>query len=113
MQSISAKKMTWKSIQNLHDASKAVDTGLLLGWSDARFVVKLLSNDDQMALVKHMAKRLLERSQDRLLAEIVIESTLVFLAVGAKESVLLGFLQELLDNPDCEQACRFLVEIAL
>lgn len=114
MLSIKSKKaMNWKSIQDIVDAKRLVDMGYLLSWNEGRSVVKLLGEEGSCVLVRHMALRMGERFNDRLAAEILVESLYSVLTAAGRESVIIAFLEALFDSDEFEGITRNLVEISL
>lgn len=92
---------------------KLIDVGIVLSWRDMRSLRKILSDEEQRTLLRHFVVRLCERADDRLSAEITVESILIWMANGESEQLVNEFIGELLQNPMCEEASRALVEIAL
>jgi hypothetical protein len=113
VESLIGMKSDWRSVAALDDALKLVDIGVVLKWRDVRALRKTLSSEDQLALLRHFVNRLCERADDRLSAEITVESILIWMANGESEQLVNEFINELLQNPLCEEASRALVEIAL
>jgi hypothetical protein len=104
---------TWKALQNVDDGLELVDVGILLSWSDMRHIAKHLDVPQQAEVIRHFARRLAERSDMRLSAEIIVESLMIWLASSANEALVAAFLEELLVQPKSDAASRVLVEIAL
>lgn len=104
---------TWKGIKNVEMAKQLIDYGILLTWRDMKQLPKVFSLADRQMILRHFALRLGERVNDRLAAEILMESLLVWLAQGTSEIELNSFLSELLLQPNYFEACTALVEIAV
>jgi hypothetical protein len=115
MMETAAQELTtsWKSFVNLEEAKQLVDVGALLTWKNLKQVRKVLDDRELKELVNYCASRLGERVESRLPEEILIESLLVIFANCQNEEVLVGFLQELLEQPNRTDACMVLVELAI
>jgi hypothetical protein len=104
---------SWKGVRNADEACSLIDRGIMLRWRDMRSLQRALSPEDEREVLKHFARRFLERADTRLQAEFVIESVLVWLAYSASEDLLLVFLGEFFAQPGAEAASWQLVDIAL
>lgn len=104
---------SWKGTTTLDESLKLIDYGVLLRWRDMRTLRRELSPADEEQVIRHLAKRLVERCSVRLQAEILVESIMVWLANAASEKLLHVFLEELFAQPAVADACWALVEIAL
>ena len=104
---------SWKGTRTLDQAVKLIDYGVLLKWRDMRTLRRSFSEADEETVVRHFARRLVERGSIRLQAEILVESLLIWLAAAASEKLLFSFLEELFAQPNCDEAAWTLVEIAL
>ncbi len=104
---------SWKGTRSVDQAVALVDLGVLLKWRDMRTLRRTFTPEDEEKIVRHFASRLGERCQNRLQAEILVESVMIWLANAASEKLLYAFLEELFSQPSCENACWTLVEIAL
>jgi hypothetical protein len=85
----------------------------MLKWRDMRTLRRALGPDDEERIIRHFARRLVERCGVRLQAEILVESVMIWLANAASEKLLNAFLEELFAQPGMADACWALVEIAL
>ena len=104
----------WKSVGQLSEAEEMIDRGVVLPWSDAKRLQKVLSEDDLLKMMNIAALRFCERSEQRLAQEILVETVVIMLASGQKQELLLrGFLETLIVQPDYEGASLKLVDIAL
>ena len=85
-----AKKIFgWKDVVDTISARRAIDTGCLLMWDDAKVVLRKLDEAAQVDIIRHITQRLSERWNDRLAAEILVESLMVILAsMNKKKSFL-------------------------
>lgn len=114
MLSTKSKKATnWKNMHDIVDAKRLVDMGYLMPWGDGRHVIKLLGDEGTCELVKHMALRMGERFNDRLAAEILVESLYSVLTASGRETFMIAFLEALFDSDEFEGVTRNLVEISL
>jgi len=109
----SKKSVNWRNIHDIVDAKRLVDLGHLLSWNEGRTVVKFLGETGSCELVRHMAFRMGERFNDRLAAEILVESLYAVLTASGREVVMIAFLEELFDSDEFEGITRNLVEISL
>lgn len=107
------KTFGWKDVADILGARRAIDTGCLLMWSDAKQLVRKLDETTQAEVVRHITLRLSERWNDRLAAEILVDSLLVILVTASKESLLAAFLEEVINGRDFENVARVFVEISL
>lgn len=103
----------WKGTESLEAAIQLIDYGVMLKWRDMRTLRRSFTEDQEDVVVRHFAKRLAERAGVRLQAEILVESSMIWLANAASERLLNAFLEELFARPAFDQACWALVEIAL
>ena len=111
---IKAKKLFgWKDVVDIISARRAIDTGCLLMWDDAKQAIRKLDETSQVDMIRHITQRLGERWNDRLATEILVESLLVTLATMNKESLLVAFLEEVINGRDFENVARVFVEISL
>lgn len=106
-------KKSWKGLKSLEEAFQLIDYGVVLKWREMRTLKRNFSIEDRIELVRYFVKRFCERAQDRLSAEITVESCLIWLANGGDERLVEAFIDEMLHNPECELAAKILVEIAL
>ncbi len=113
MSSKSVKKFSWKNVTDVQSAKKAIDTGLLLDWSEAKNIIKILDSAAHEEIVSHMADRLGERFSDRLATEILIESLLIFMTTSGKEQLMVRFLECALNSDEFEPLARVFVEVSL
>ena len=103
----------WKDVATHGDAVALIDAGVMLRWRDLRTLRRTLKGAAEEQVMRHFAKRLAERSGQRLAAEILVESLVVYLAHAEEESLLNAFLEELFAQPGLGEAAWCLVEIAL
>lgn len=103
----------WKGTRNAEQAKQLIDFGVMLRWRDMRTLRRAIKPEEEEAVIRHFAVRLVERCAIRLQAEILVESALIWLASAASEKLLHAFLEELFAQPGCDEACWSLVEIAL
>lgn len=104
---------SWKGTHSADQACRFIDYGVLLRWRDMRTIRRLLNDADEERVMRHFARRLVERYPVRLQTEILVESALIWMASAASERLLHVFLEELFAQSGCEEACWVLVEIAL
>jgi len=109
----SKKSLSWKNITDVASAKKLVDMGHLLPWGDGRTVIKILGDEGSSVLVQHIAIRLGDRYDDRLAAEILVESLYAILTAASSEKIMISFLEELFGSDEFESVTRHLVEISL
>ena len=109
----SKKSLSWKNITDVASAKKLVDMGHLLPWGDGRTVIKILGDEGSSVLVQHIAVRLGDRYDDRLAAEILVESLYAILTAASSEKIMISFLEELFGSDEFESVTRHLVEISL
>lgn len=112
-QLIGATTQSWKQVETLDEAKRLVDVGSLIQWADVRRFRKLVTDEEFVEFIRHMAARLCERIEDRLALEIVIETLLITLAHAYEERFVQAFLEALLENGERSEACLKLVEISL
>ncbi len=103
----------WKGTKSLEQATQLIDYGVILKWRDMRTLRRALKAEEEEQVIRHFAKRTVERSGQRLQAEILVESVMIWLANAASEKLLHVFLEELFAQPGCDDACWQIVEIAL
>jgi hypothetical protein len=104
---------SWKGTHSLDQACRLIDYGVLLRWRDMRTLRRAFTDVDEATVMRHFARRLVERSSLRLQTEILVESALIWMANAASEKLVNIFLEELFAQAGCEDACRVLVEAAL
>jgi len=104
---------SWKGTHSADQACRFIDYGVLLRWRDMRTIRRLLSDADEERVMRHFARRLVERYPVRLQTEILVESALIWMASAASERLLHVFLEELFAQSGCEEASWVLVETAL
>src|SRR3954469_23447486 len=95
---------SWKGTRSFDQAIALIDYGVLLKWRDMRTLRRSFSPADEETVVRHFARRLVERAGVRLQAEILVESLMIWLANAASEKLLNAFLEELFAQPSCEEA---------
>lgn len=113
MEQVVNYRNAWKGTKSAEEAKELIDYGVMLKWSEMRTLKRTLSEKEQNEIVRHFARRLVERVGQRLQAEIITESMLIWLANVNNEDLLNAFLEELFAQPNCEDACWILVEVAL
>jgi len=104
---------SWKGTHSLDQACRLIDYGVLLRWRDMRTLRRAFSDADEATVMRHFARRLVERCAVRLQTEFLVESALIWMANAASEKLVNVFLEELFAQAGCEDACRVLVEVAL
>jgi len=104
---------SWKGTSSVEVAKQLIDYGSMLQWRDMRTIKRTLSEEDQKAILKHFAKRVVERSGHRLQMEILVESALVWMANAGEEQYLFAFLEEFFAQDGADAAAWTMVEIAL
>ncbi|MCX6126751.1 MAG: hypothetical protein NTV34_18630 [Proteobacteria bacterium] len=107
------KKFSWKEVNDITGAKRAIDTGILLDWPESRRVCKVLNDEMLGEVIRHIALRLGERWNDRLPAEILVESLLVILTTAGKESLIVTFLETAINADEFEHLARVFVETAV
>jgi hypothetical protein len=108
-----AELNSWKNVKTPGDGSRLVDIGVILTRSDAKVIKRDLAPHVQAEIVKHLATRFAERSDERLAAEIIIESLLNLLSKGTDGDLITTFLTELLLHPNYYSATMRFVEMSL
>jgi hypothetical protein len=106
-------KNSWKGVSTVDEVKQLVDYGILLKWREMRTLKRNFTEAQQCDIIRHMTKRMCERSESRLSAEIVIESFLIWVSTAASEALVDAFLDQMFDEPGRESASRTLVEVAL
>lgn len=104
---------SWKQINNADTAKLLIDMGLILKWSDMRYVRKNLPTEELSSIVRHFAIRLAERVGDRLSEEILVESLFIIFAHNPSDNLVAEFLEELVVQPNYVEASLFLIEISV
>lgn len=104
---------SWKGTHSLEQACRLIDYGVLLKWRDMRTLRRAFTDADEEEVMRHLARRLVERHSVRLQTELLVESALIWMANAASEKLVNSFLEELFAQAGCEDACRVLVETAL
>ena len=109
------KKMprSWRGVTTLDQAKEHIDIGVLLTWREVRSVRRNLGEEAETEVIRHFARRLVERTNGRLQAEMTVESVMLWLTSASSEKLLHTFLEGLFAQPGCDEACWVLVEIAL
>jgi len=113
MQSIGGPKPTWKGIKSVSEGMDLIDIGILLEWSDMRTLKRTFSENNQVEIVKHFARRLAERIEDRLAAELIVESLLIWTASNNSEQLIDGFIEAVFEEPDRLLLIKAFTEISL
>ncbi|MCX6116156.1 MAG: hypothetical protein NT027_01335, partial [Proteobacteria bacterium] len=113
MASKNIKKFSWRDVNEISMAKRAIDTGLLLDWNEAKVVLKVLDLETQKQVVSHIAERLGERFQDRLATEILIETLLILLTTSGKEVLMIQFLDSCINSDEFEHLAKVFVEVSL
>jgi hypothetical protein len=104
---------SWKGTKSVDQSKQLIDYGVMLKWRDMRTLRRSFSEAEEQEIIRHFARRLVERRGQRLQAEILVESAMIWLANAASERLLHAFLEELFAQPGCDEASWALVEIAL
>jgi hypothetical protein len=107
------QRSSWQGLSTLEEIYEVIDSGTLLKWKEMRTLKRNFSAEQQCEIIKFMTKRLCERAEERLSAEILIESLLIWVASASKEYLVEAFLDQMFDEPGREEAARALVEISL
>ncbi len=107
------KLVMWKEVRAAQEAFNLIDKGVMLKWRDMRTLKRYINPQDEKDILRHFARRLVERSDARLQAEFVLESALVWLSFSTSEELMLCFLEEFFASPGVEQAAWQVVDIAL
>jgi len=109
------KKMprNWRGVTTVEQAKEHIDYGVLLSWREIRNLRKLFDESAEDQVIRHFARRMVERATNRLQAEMIVESVLIWLTSSATEKLLHTFLEEFFAQPGCDDACWLLVELAL
>lgn len=103
----------WKSVETIAGAKALIDYGMLLSWQEAKRLAKAFSPEDGEEFVKHLALRLAEKNETRLIDEMLVETMLGWLSNASSEKPMQVFLEAFLTQPNPgESACK-LAEIAL
>ena len=106
-----ARAPSWRHCKTVDHALHLIDVGIILGWKDARHLTGCMSEADQSAIIRHMVAKLCVRSDIRLSQEIIVESMLIWLANAGRETLIVAMLEELFSNPQCETACKNILEV--
>jgi hypothetical protein len=109
----SKKQISWKNVTDIVEAKRLVDKGQLLQWGDGRHVHKVFGDSGCSEIVDHIALRLGERHNDRLSAEILIESLYSIMISSSDEKIMITFLNALFNSDDFTPITKHLVEISL
>ena len=104
---------SWKGIKDAESARQLIDGGVIVRWKEMRSLKKELSDDDQCQILRYFATQLCQKSHNRLASEIIVESTLIWIANSIKESLIVAFFDQLFSEEGHDHAARTLVEIAL
>ena len=109
------KKMprSWRGVATLDQAKEHIDFGVLVTWREVRTLRRALGEEAEAEVIRHFARRLVERAKGRLQAEMTVESVMLWLTSAGSEKLLHTFLGELFAQPGCDDACWVLVELAL
>ncbi len=107
------KSATWKGINDLEMAKKLIDSGILLQWREMRTLNRNFSEEQQEKIINHMAIRFVERSKQRLSAEIIIESLLIWLAATSNDRLIGCFIEGVFNQPKSGESFSALAEIVL
>ncbi len=103
----------WKQVGNIEDAKRLVDFGVIITWNEAKRLRKSFSSEESQALVEHLAVRLSEPSETRLVDEVLIETLLKWIANSPDESAMSCFLETFLSVSDIGPSATKLVDVAL
>jgi hypothetical protein len=104
---------SWKGTTEAAQAFQLIDYGVMLRWRDMRTLRRVMTPEAEEQVVRHFARRLVERASVRLQAEILVESVLVWLANAGSEKLMQAFLEEIFAQRGADEACWALVEISL
>ena len=103
----------WKSIESVADAKSLIDRGVLPEWKECISFRKKFSADQKKEIVEYLVNKFVERHDSRLSAEIVIETTIIWLANMKEEFLVSTFLESYLGHPRCESSIFSFAEIIL
>ncbi len=105
--------MTWKQVKTVEDAKHIIDSGLILDWREAKRLSKSFPQDQAAEFIKHIAIRFAEKSETRLVDEMLCETMLGWLSNAEGEGQMQLFLETFLTQPSPIEASTKLVEVAL
>jgi len=103
----------WHDVTSAHQARDHIDLGILVTWQEVDTIRMLLDDQAEADVIRHFARRFVERAGDRSQAKIVVESVIVWLTSSGREKLLHAFLEEFFAQPSCDDACCLLAELAL
>ena len=104
---------SWMTVKNIDEALQLIDYGVIVKWKEMRYLKRSFNEEEQASVLRHFAKRLCERADDRLACEIIVESLLIWIANAISEPLIIAFLDQLFEEDGHAAASRSLVEIAL
>ena len=104
---------SWKGTGTVDECIKLIDYGVLLTWRDMRTIKRGLSQEEQSQVVRHFVMRLCERHDERLAAEVLVESMLVWFANTISEELISAMINQLFEDQDVVRIIRSFVEISL
>lgn len=113
MEGLIGLKEDWKAISNADEAKMLIDYGIVIKWKDMKYLKKVLPEDEQKEVIEHLVVRLAERADNRLSAEIITESLLIWMAQSTTESSVFEMIKLFFEQPGFEEACRLMVDISL
>ena len=104
---------SWKGVSNASEAKQMIDYGIILTWKEMKSLRRQFTEEDQDDVVAHFAIRLGERYEERLAAEVLTESLLVWFSVSLDEKRIDRFIDQLFEDRDVVQIVRAFTEISL
>lgn len=103
----------WKQAKSLADAQSLIDRGVLLGWDEARSLLRMLTDEEQATFVRYTAERMGERVDDRLAFELALESVFSLLSNAQQETLIESVIDGIFAVPTWSEVIQALVEIGL
>ena len=103
----------WKNCKDVDGIKSLVDRGILPDWKDCQYLKKKLSNDETKESLEYMVFKFFERYDNRLTAEISLETIMTWIAAIRSETLISVFLEAYLSHPHCEKSTFTFVEILL
>ena len=107
------KALQWRSVSTIEQAEELIDRGHICNEDGAKQFLKILSTEQQAHVIQHFAKRLIERVEDRLSSEIIVESILVIFSASQKDELIYSFIEEVLTSYEAGRVCISFAEITL
>ncbi len=104
---------SFKDVKSLTECKALIDSATLLQWQELKHLKKVLPLSDQATLVKNFIDALGNNSEDRLHAEIIVESLLLWFTYSCQESDVKSFLDTLVTQQKDDKLLKLFIEIAL